>query len=90
MYPPQAPWTGIGSVQVEVESIKSELLRKANTYEVSTLSSRLDRVEHLVSDVSAEVNRLRDRLQEMEASKVAPSERAEECKDDGQCPKCAT
>ena len=69
MYPPQAPWTGIGALQQEVSSIKSDLHRKANSYEISTLSSKVDSLEHTIRELRTEIDGLCSRLQTLEESR---------------------
>jgi len=62
----EAPWTQIGALQQEVSSIKSELSRKAESYEIHSLNSRLDSVEHTVREIVSALDGLVFRLQAIE------------------------
>ena len=70
MYPPQAPWTGIGSLQQEVSSLKQELNRKADTHEISSLNSKLVSLECTIRELRTEVDGLRFELQRLQESKL--------------------
>jgi len=63
---PQPPWTNIGALQSDVDCLKSELQRKVNSYEVSSLRSTVDRLESSLREISSEVDGLRTRKQEVE------------------------
>ena len=43
MFPQQAPWTGLGSLQSDVSSIKSDLSRKADSRDGRFSSSEVAR-----------------------------------------------
>jgi hypothetical protein len=51
--PYQPPWTDIGRIQQDVDQIKSELHRKADSHEIYQIKSTLDRLEHSIGEVSA-------------------------------------
>lgn len=70
MYPPQAPWTGIGSLQQEVADVRREVSSKANSYEIRSIDSRLDRLEHSVQQISSENDSLLTRLQQLEEEMI--------------------
>lgn len=65
-FPPQAPWTGIGALQSEISSIKSELGRKADDYKISSLNNDVATVANAVREVSSVVDGLLTRLQKVE------------------------
>lgn len=78
-FPLQPPWTGLGSLQSEVSSIQSELRRKANDYEVSTISSTVARLEREVGEISTICDELRTQLQACQEELTAlPSKRQEQ------------
>ena len=60
------PWTGLGRVEAEISSIKSELNRKADSHETHSLRSDVDRLEHTVRELRTEVDGVRVKRQEME------------------------
>ena len=70
MYPPQAPWTGIGSLQQEVSSLKQELNRKADKYEISSLNSKMVSLEYTIRELRTEIDGLRFELQRLQESKL--------------------
>lgn len=61
-----APWTEIGRCQADIQSIKSELHRKADSYEIHEINRRLDRLEHSVREISSALDGLLSRLQACE------------------------
>ncbi len=67
-YPPQAPWTGIGSLQSEVQDIRSALHGKADKHEIHSLDSRLASVERSLGEISASCDGLSRRLETIEAA----------------------
>jgi len=69
-YPPQAPWTGIGSLQRDISDIKQKLLGKVDKYEIHSINSRLDRLEHTVREISSALDGLRYRCEALEVDKV--------------------
>lgn len=66
MYPPQAPWTGIGALQSDISSIKSELRGKADDYKISSLNSDVATVASSIRELSSVVDGLLDRVQTCE------------------------
>jgi len=67
MYPQQAPWTGIGSVQSDIHEIRTELRSKADDYKVSSIDSRLDTLVNAVRDISTVCDGILSRLEALEA-----------------------
>jgi hypothetical protein len=65
-YPLQAPWTGIGNLQSDISRIESELHRKANNYEVTSLHSDISTLANSIREVSAIVDELLCRLERCE------------------------
>ena len=68
----EAPWTQIGSLQIDVQDIKSELRRKVDDHEIHALSRRVDSLEHTVREASSSIDRLLDRVQDLETQAQAP------------------
>jgi len=62
----QAPWTEIGGLQSEIRDIKSELGQMVRSYELHSLTSRVDRLEHSVRETSSQVNELLSRIETVE------------------------
>ena len=67
LYPDQAPWTDIGSLQSDISSIKSALIGKADSHEIHSLARRLDSLEHTCREISSEVDGFKYRMQTMES-----------------------
>jgi len=65
-YPTQAPWTGIGSLQSDVSSLKQELSRKAESYELHSINRRLDHLEHSMREIRSMLDSLRNRIETLE------------------------
>ena len=61
-----APWTEIGRCQQDIHSIKSELHRKVDEHEISSINRRLDSLEHTVREISTSVDGIIFRLQTCE------------------------
>ena len=70
MYPPQAPWTGLGQLEREVTDVKSNLQGKANSYEVRLLESRLDSLAHAVRELSSALDGISSRLRQVEENQL--------------------
>ena len=70
MYPPQAPWTGLGQLEREVPDVKSNLQGKANSYEVRLLESRLDSLAHAVRELSSALDGISSRLRQVEENQL--------------------
>ena len=71
MYPNQPPWTGIGSLQSEVSDIKNQLRGKVESYEIHSVKTRLDHLEHTVREISSLCDDFRHRLQVLEEDKIS-------------------
>jgi hypothetical protein len=67
MYPAQAPWTGIGSLQGDVSSLRSELHQKADKYEIHEINRNVGSLERTVRESSSEIDGLRQRVYQLEA-----------------------
>jgi len=63
---PQAPWTDIGSLQNDISALRSEIRRKAESYEINKIVCRLDTLEHTCREISSKVVGFEYRLQELE------------------------
>ena len=63
--PWESPFTGLGRLQGDLESIKSEVSRKANDYEIRETNSALGRLEHSVRQLESTVDSLRTELQDV-------------------------
>ena len=61
-----APWTDVGSLQSDISSLRDELRRKANDYDVSSLVRRVDSLEHTVRELGSTVDGFQSRLYEVE------------------------
>ena len=75
---PQPPWTPIGSLQSDVQSITSQLARKADTHEIHSLNSKLDSLERTMREISTTLNGVLSRLQELEEKAIAREEANDE------------
>ena len=64
--PLRAPWTDTGRLQSDILSIKNELSRKVNNYEITSLNSRVVSLEHTVRELCTEVTGLCSQLQELQ------------------------
>jgi len=64
--PLRAPWTDTGRLQSDILSIKNELSRKVNNYEITSLNSRVVSLEHTVRELCTEVTGIRSQLQELQ------------------------
>ncbi len=65
-----APWTQIGSLQSDVESIKQTLHGKVDDHELRSAKSSLDRVENSLREIRTEVDGLCSRVQALEDAHV--------------------
>lgn len=66
MYPEQAPWTGIGALQNDIAQLRSELSRKAESYAINALDSRLVSLERSAGEMGSTLDELRNRVAQME------------------------
>ena len=64
-----------GQLQSEIQEVRSQVHRKAESYEVHALASRVDRLEHTVRDLCATLDGLRTELQAIRES-ITPREEA--------------
>ena len=69
-YPPQAPWSGIGSLQSEISEIKFLLSNKGDKYELGSTIHRLDNLEHTVREISSLLDGFRYRIEALEENKI--------------------
>ena len=61
--PLAAPWTGLGQLQGDVSRLQSELRRKADSHEVSSLKRDVDRLERANGELRSEIDGLHAELQ---------------------------
>lgn len=54
----QAPWTEIGRIQGDVCSIRNEMRNKPDSHEVTSLSRRMDSMEHSIRDIRSILDEL--------------------------------
>jgi predicted nucleic acid-binding Zn-ribbon protein len=62
----QAPWTEIGRLQSDIQDLKSQINNTVRPYELASLRSTMDSLEHSLREVSSEVVCLRAELQEVQ------------------------
>ncbi len=62
------PTSGHGILQGEIDRLKTDINRKADSHEISSLNSRMGSVEREVSQISTEIDGLRSELQRLEES----------------------
>ncbi len=60
------PWTEIGRIQTEVDSLKSELRGKVDNHELHSTKSTLARLEHSLGAIHTEVDGLCARIEALE------------------------
>ena len=58
----QPPWTDIGSLQQRVDQLDSQMHRKADSYDVSSLRGDVGRLQDSLREISALVDGLRSEL----------------------------
>lgn len=66
----QAPWTDIGNLQQNIDSLKTDISRKANQHEISSLNSKMDSLECELRETRTEINGLQSELQRMEEALI--------------------
>jgi predicted RNase H-like nuclease (RuvC/YqgF family) len=64
--PYSAPWTGEGRLQGDIDRLANEVRGKANSYEVSSLDSKLGSLERELRDLSATCDGLRSELSNLQ------------------------
>jgi hypothetical protein len=62
----QPPWSDVGRLQQDVDSMRSSLLHKADSAEVSTVSRNVDSLEHSLREIRADLDGLLPRVQALE------------------------
>lgn len=62
----RAPWTDVGRLQSEVQSIKNDLRNKADNYEISSMKSRISDIERSMRDLNNLAHRIDYRLKNLE------------------------
>ncbi|KKK63382.1 hypothetical protein LCGC14_2994850 [marine sediment metagenome] len=62
----EAPWTGLGRLQSDVDNLSSRIQGKADSHEVYSLKSRLDSLERTVGEIRSLVDGFDYRLQATE------------------------
>ena len=73
--PLAAPWSDIGRLQSDIDQLRSQMYNVARTHDVDALSRKVDSMEHSVREISSDIIRLRDKLQEMEEEMLRPEEK---------------
>ena len=71
-YPPQAPWTGVGSLQSDMSQLRSEISAfRSDIYrEASARSSDVGRLERTLGEICTILTALESRVQEIEEGYV--------------------
>lgn len=64
--PLSAPWTEIGRLQSEIQSLNSKLQGKVNSYEVSSLTSSMASLECTIREISSTLDGFRNELSELQ------------------------
>ena len=78
MMRPYPPTSAIGSLQSEIQSLKNELRRAANDYEVSEIRRRVVALESAVREIRAEIDGIVSRLQELQENQLVKCEEPED------------
>jgi predicted nucleic acid-binding Zn-ribbon protein len=65
------PWTDVGKIQTEIDSIKSELREKAESYEVNSLQQKLKELEYRVDSLERSLQSVHSRLFALEDGRIA-------------------
>ena len=63
---PQAPWTEIGAIQQEIRSLRDDISRKADRYELDEVCRRLDSMECSLWEISTSIAGVLDRVEAIE------------------------
>jgi len=74
MFPPQAPWTGLGQLESEIRDVKSILSRKADDCEVRSAVSRVDSLERTIGEVRSDIDRISAWMQRVQENLRAAAE----------------
>jgi hypothetical protein len=69
MFPPNAPWSGLGQLESEISLLKSEVSRKAESYEIHSINSRLDSFECSLREIRSDIDSFRIALQELQTNR---------------------
>jgi len=81
MYPPQPPWSGIGSLQGDVSNLRQELNRKADSHEIHSIHSTVDSLEHTIREISTSLDGLRSEIEEIRQNQQNTEEKVNELLD---------
>jgi peptidoglycan hydrolase CwlO-like protein len=65
-----APWSDIGRIQQELNQVKNDLRNKPNSYEISSINSKLDSLERAMRELGSTLTEIQYRLQELEEDKI--------------------
>lgn len=71
----ESPFSGVGNLRNEMQG---ELSRKANAYDLSSLSSKVDSLERTLGNACSEISRMCYKIQELEESQERMKEQMEE------------
>ena len=63
----ESPFTSIGRAQGDIDRLRNELRGKVNAYEIHALTSKLDRLEHSLREISTALDGILSRLQDAES-----------------------
>lgn len=72
--PMNAPWTEIGRLQQDVQSLENKLNGKADSYEISSLRSNVDHLEHTMREISSALDGFRTELQTLQENQIRQQE----------------
>src|ERR1035437_843216 len=54
-----APWTDTGRLQGDIDRLSTDICRKADSYEVSSLRSKVDSLEHTCGELRSDLDEVR-------------------------------
>lgn len=60
------PWTEIGNLQSEINSLKSQLSQKADSHEIHTINSTMDGLECSIREFSSTLDGLRSEIETLQ------------------------
>jgi len=64
------PMTGLGQLQGEIQDVRRMVNSKAERYEITSINSRLDALEHSLREICASVDEIRSRCDRLEESQM--------------------
>ena len=69
-YPPMSPTSAVGSLQSEIQSLRSEMQRKVERYEISAITGNVSNLERALGEISSVVDGLCERVQFLEEERA--------------------